>query len=89
MSEQETEIMQFPCDFPIKIMGVRSDEFAQTIAELVIRHCPDFQPATMEMRPSSKGTYLGLTCTVRAQSKAQLDGLYMELTKHPLVKYAL
>lgn len=83
------ELLQFPCDFPLKIMGSRTDDFAQAIVTVVQRHCPDFEPANMEMRPSSKGTYLGLTCTVRATSRAQLDALYRELSTHPMVKVVL
>jgi putative lipoic acid-binding regulatory protein len=82
-------LLEFPCDFPIKIMGARSDDFAQTMLEVVLRHAPDFDAATMEMRASKGGKYLSLTCTVRATSKAQLDALYMELTHHPDVKVAL
>ena len=82
-------LFEFPCDFPIKIMGARSDGFAQAMLEVVLRHAPDFDAATMEMRASSGGKYLSLTCTVRATSKAQLDALYMELTHHPDVKVVL
>lgn len=82
-------LLEFPCDFPLKIMGVRTDDYAQTILAVVLRHAPDFDAAAMEMRPSAKGNYLSLTCTVRATSKAQLDALYMELTAHPLVKVVL
>ena len=82
-------LLEFPCDFPIKIMGARVDAFAQTVAEVVIRHVPGFDVATMEMRPSAKGTYLSVTCTVRAESQNQLDNLYRELTSHPLVKVVL
>jgi putative lipoic acid-binding regulatory protein len=83
------ELLQFPTDFPIKIMGLRVDRFATEVAEVVMRHAPDFDPATMEMRPSRQGTYLGLTATIRATSRAQLDALYRELTSHPLVKVVL
>ena len=82
-------LLEFPCDFPLKIMGANAAEFAQTIALVVVRHAPDFDPASMEMRPSKAGNYLALTCTVRATSKAQLDALYRELTAHPLVKVVL
>lgn len=85
----EEDILQFPQDFPIKIMGLRTDDFAQQMTAIVQRHAPDFDPATVEMRPSSKGGYLGLTCTIRATSREQLDNLYRELTAHPLAKYVL
>ncbi|MFT4173616.1 MAG: DUF493 domain-containing protein [Rhodocyclaceae bacterium] len=90
MNTTTTEtLLEFPCDFPLKIMGQRHDEFAQTVLEVVLRHAPDFDGNTMEMRPSSRGNYLSLTCTVRATSKPQLDDLYRELSSHPMVKVVL
>ena len=85
----EESLLQFPCDFPIKVMGWRQDGFAQAVLEVVLRHAPDFNAAAMEMRPSAKGNYMSLTCTVRALSRKQLDALYRELTAHPLVKVVL
>ena len=90
VAERRSEsLIEFPSDFPIKIMGVRSDDFAQVVLEVVLRHDPDFDGGTMEMRPSRKGNYLSLTCTVRATSRLQLDALYRELSSHPLVKVVL
>jgi putative lipoic acid-binding regulatory protein len=88
MSKEDT-LLQFPTDFPIKIMGQRRDDFAQTMVDLVLRHAPDFKAETVEMRASSNGNYLSVTCVVRATSKAQLDALYREITAHPWVKMAL
>lgn len=82
-------LLEFPCDFPIKVMGATRDDFAQAILEVVLRHAPDFEAASMEMRPSRAGNYLSVTCTIRATSKPQLDALYLELTAHPYVKIAL
>ena len=82
-------LIEFPCDFPIKVMGLAQEGFVQAIADVVLKHAPDFDAATMEMRPSKAGTYLSLTCTVHATSKAQLDALYRALTSHPLVKVVL
>lgn len=82
-------LLEFPCDFPLKIMGASDPGFAQAIADVVLRHAPDFDVATMEMRPSRAGNYLSLTCTVRAVSQQQLDALYLELTSHPMVKVVL
>ncbi|MBL8445487.1 MAG: DUF493 family protein [Zoogloeaceae bacterium] len=82
-------LLEFPCNFPVKIMGSRVDEFAQVIVALVLEHAPDFDPSSVEMRPSSKGNYLSLTCTIRATSQLQLDNLYRALSSHPLVKVAL
>jgi putative lipoic acid-binding regulatory protein len=75
--------LAFPCDFPIKVMGRKQPAFAQTVTDIVLRHAPDFQPSTIEMRPSRQGTYLSVTCVVRANSREQLDRLYQELCGHP------
>lgn len=82
-------LIDFPCDFPLKIMGVCADDFAQAVATVVIKHAPEFDAATMTMRPSRAGNYLALTCIVRATSQTQLDALYRELSTHPMVKVVL
>ncbi|MCK6390307.1 MAG: DUF493 domain-containing protein [Azonexus sp.] len=89
MASYKDTLLEFPCDFPLKIMGKAHEELAQSVLTIVTRHAPDFDGATMEMRSSSGGNYLSLTCTVIATSKPQLDALYMELTAHPLVKVVL
>jgi putative lipoic acid-binding regulatory protein len=81
--------LAFPCPFPIKVMGRREGGFAQAVMEIVLRHAPDFQPATIEMRPSRQGKYLSLTCVVNATSREQLDALYQELCDHPSVVLVL
>ena len=81
--------LQFPTDFPIKIMGRRVDDFAQAIVQVVQAHAPDFDPSTLEMRTSKDGNYLSVTATIRATSREQLDDLYRALTGHPLVKVVL
>ena len=73
----------------MKIMGRREGGFAQAVTAIVRRHVPDFDPATVEMRPSRQGTYLSVTCVVRATSREQLDTLYRELCVHPLVVMVL
>lgn len=82
-------LIEYPSDFPIKIMGAMQETFAQTMVEVVIRHDPSFHAGKMEMRPSTKGNYLSLTVTVRATSRGQLDNLYRELSSHPMVKVVL
>jgi putative lipoic acid-binding regulatory protein len=85
----EESLIEYPSAFPLKIMGKRDDGFAQAILEVVRRHDPGFDGATMEMRASSGGNYLSLTCTITATSREQLDALYRELTAHPMVKVVL
>jgi len=81
--------LAFPCVFPIKVMGRTQAGFAQTMVEIVRRHAPDFDPATVEMRPSREGKYLSLTVTINAVSREQLDELYRELCDHPMVSMVL
>ncbi|MBS1189704.1 MAG: hypothetical protein H6R10_1496 [Rhodocyclaceae bacterium] len=88
MADQES-LIEYPSAFPIKIMGKAEDTLAQAILEIVIRHDPGFDCASIEMRASSGGKYVSLTCTVTATSRQQLDNLYRELTGHPLVKVVL
>jgi len=82
-------LIEYPTDFPIKVMGRREPRLSQTIIEIVRRHSPDFDPATVEMRTSKKNSYLSVTCTVRATSREQLDALYQELCDHPSVVMVL
>jgi len=85
----EDSLIDYPCDFPIKVFGMSQQGFAQAVMEVVSRYDPDFQAATMQMRSSSKARYTSLTCTVRATSREQLDALYQELCDHPLVVMVL
>ncbi|MFJ7567329.1 DUF493 family protein [Herminiimonas sp. NPDC097707] len=89
MTEPTESLIEYPSDFPIKIMGLMQDQFAQTMLELVTLHDPEFHAEKMEMRPSSAGKYLALTVTVRATSREQLDNLYRALSSHPMVKVVL
>jgi putative lipoic acid-binding regulatory protein len=89
MTEPTESLIEYPSDFPIKIMGVMQDAFAQTIVEVVTSHDPTFDASKMQMRPSSQGNYLALTVTVYATSREQLDNLYRELSSHPMVKMVL
>jgi putative lipoic acid-binding regulatory protein len=86
---ESESLLTFPCAFPIKVMGKRTDQFAQTVVAVVLHHAPDFDSATVEMRASSAGNYLSVTCTINATSRAQLDDLYRDLTSHPLVAMVL
>lgn len=85
----QVSLLEFPCRFPIKIMGRTRDGFAQAILEIVRRHAPEFDGATLEMRSSSAGNYLSLTATIEARSREQLDALYVELVAHPMVAMVL
>ena len=85
----DTPLADYPCDFPIKILGHTRAGFAQSMLEIVRRHAPDFDGSSMEMKSSKRGKYLSLTCVVRATSRKQLDRLYRELCDHPMVVMVL
>ena len=85
----EPSLIEYPSPFPIKVMGANVDGFAEAVAAIAVQFDPGFDPATIERRPSSGGNYLGITITVTATSREQLDELYRTLTTHPLVKVVL
>jgi uncharacterized protein len=89
MNPSSESLMQFPCDFPIKVMGKSHPEFQQTIVEVIQRFDADFDGTRVEVRPSSGGNYTGLTVTVRATSREHLDDIYRALSGHPMVKVVL
>ncbi len=78
--QQPETLLEFPTEFPIKVMGRREEGFAQWVCDVVLKHAPDFDPATVGMRPSSNGRFLSVTATINATSKAQLDEIYRELS---------
>ena len=86
---RKDSLIEYPCRFPIKVMGAMADGFAEALAELAREFDPNFDAATMELRPSKGGNYLGVTITITATSREQLDGLYRRLTSHPMVKIVL
>jgi len=85
----QVSALEFPCSFPIKIMGRTTPGFAQAVVAIVQKHAPDYDPATLEMRASRAGNYLSVTATIRAVSREQLDDLYRELCAHPMVTMVL
>lgn len=82
-------LIEYPSLFPIKVMGPKVDGFVHAITTLARQFDPAFDASTVELRDSSKGNYLGITITVTATSREQLDDLYRALTSHPLVKVVL
>ena len=82
-------LIDFPCEFPIKVMGEMQDSFLETIIGLIQTIVPTFSAKNIEMRASSGGKYISLTCTVHVMSQMQLDDIYRVISAHPLVKYSL
>ena len=89
LAQAPESLLEFPCAFPIKIVGLSDDALAHAVLDVVLRHAPDYDAACMERRASSAGKYLSLTCTINATSRPQLDALYRELSSHPLAKVVL
>jgi putative lipoic acid-binding regulatory protein len=89
VTEPTQSLIEYPSDFPIKVMGRQSPGLAQSVVEIVVRHAPDFDPAKVEMRASKQKNYLSLTCVIRATSREQLDALYRDLCDHPQVVMVL
>lgn len=85
----EQSLIEYPSDFPIKVMGAHVEGFVEAITLVAQAFDPAFDPATIEHRPSKGGNYLGLTVTVRVTSREQLDELYRTLSSHPMVKVVL
>ena len=82
-------LIQYPCDFPIKVMGKATPEFLPAVIHVAKQFDPSFQEASIEERPSRDGNYLGLTITVHVTSREQLDEIYRTLSTHPLVSVVL
>lgn len=85
----DQSLIEYPSRFPIKVMGANVDGFVHAVTEVARRFDPGFDASTVEMRPSSGGKYLGVTVTITATSREQLDELYRTLSTHPMVKIVL
>jgi hypothetical protein len=88
VSDEET-LLEFPCDFPIKVMGRAEPGFDSMVVELVRKHAPDLREGAVTSRSSKGGKWVSVTVVLQAQSKAQLDAIYLDLTAHEKVVMAL
>lgn len=88
-SPPERSLIEYPSAFPIKVMGSNVPGFVHAVTDIARRFDPDFDASTIELRPSSGGKYMGVTVTVTATSREQLDELYLTMSTHPLVKVVL
>jgi len=82
-------LISYPCRFPIKVMGERSDSFLPEMLAVARRFDPEMAAESVEIRSSSGGKYLGLTLHVWVISRSQLDAVYRALSGHPMVKVTL
>ena len=87
--EEQDSLLKFPCDFPIKVMGLTREDFARTIAAAVREIVSDFDESRLTQSRSKTGKYAALTLNIRAVSRAQLDSIYLMLASHPMVKVVL
>lgn len=82
-------LIEYPSKFPIKVMGANVEGFVDEVVRLAAAHDPGFDAATLTTRLSAAGNYLGVTVTITATSRPQLDALYQALSSHPMVKVVL
>ena len=85
----EPSLIEYPSQFPIKVMGLNADGFVHAITRIAEQFDPTFDATTVELRASKGDKYLGVTVTITATSREQLDELYRTLSTHPMVKMVL
>ncbi len=85
----EQSLIEYPSKFPIKVMGLRADGYVTALTHIAKQFDPTFDASTIELRESSGGKYLGVTLTITATSREQLDQIYRTLSTHPMVKVVL
>ena len=89
MSNEQETLLEFPCQFPIKAMGLATDDFDALVVGIIRRHVPDLGEGAVKSRASSNGKYVSVTVTITAESKDQLDRIYVDLTRHERVMTVL
>ena len=89
MTDQQAPRIEFPCDYPIKIMGIAGDELHTTVCTVMQRHAPGFDAACITIRDSAQGNYRALTVTIRATGIEQLQAIFTDLKTSPAVKMIL
>ena len=87
--ESSASLIEFPCEFPIKVMGLSARDFDALVVAIVRRHVSAFVDGAVRAKPSREGKYVSLTVTVWVESKQQLDGLYTELSGHERILMVL
>ena len=89
MLEEGETLLEFPCDFPVKAMGLTCEEFEIAVIEIINRHVDNLSEGALTMRPSKNGKYTAITITITAHSKQQLDNIYIDLSACEYVSIAL
>lgn len=89
LTTPEKSLIEYPSRFPVKVMGANVEGFVHAVTQIAKQFDPDFDAATVELRDSRDGNFLGITITITATSREQLDELYRTLSSHPMAKYVL
>lgn len=90
MKDDETSgLIEFPCDFPIKVIGDLTEAFAEELLVIARKHHPEITEDAITTKVSKAGNYLSVTITVHTESQEALDALYADFVKHPSTKMVL
>lgn len=89
MSDEQETLLEFPCDFPIKVMGESSPDFDSIVVSIIHQHIESISEGAIKTRQSSGGKYTSVTVTVKVTSKVELDSIYQDLSSHESIKYVL
>jgi uncharacterized protein len=82
-------LFEFPCDFPLKVMGIAADDFDALVVAIIRKHVDDLREGAIKAKRSRRGKYVSITVTIQAQSRDQLDGIYTELCRHERILMVL
>lgn len=82
-------LWEFPMNYPLKVLGEAQHPLAQIVADILLRHVPDFDPATISMRPSSGGKYISISASVYVTHKDQINGMYADFASQTAIKLVL
>ena len=86
---EKESLLEFPCDFDIKVMGESDENFSKSIIKIIKKYDVNFNASKIEMKGSSNGKYISLTCSVYVTSQKQLDKMYIDLSKNPMTNFVL
>ena len=86
---KKESLLEFPCNFDIKVMGESVESFSESMIKIIKKQDENFNESRIEMKGSSNGKYISLTCNVYVTSQEQLDKIYMDLSKNPMTKFVL
>lgn len=89
MTRNKIQLLEFPCTFPVKVMGRADSEFRRSVLAIVQRHAPEVSEEDLRYQDSSRGRFISITVEIEAQSREQLDALYRELNGHDAVLMTL